>query len=224
MPRRPEKPQTLPREPAEQIQDFLARNLPPGRTAEAAYLTEALLAAGARYDRYIAAKAEWWSYVKRKERLERVARYADWLEVALHELDIISRDDFAKRVDRKEIDALIGLLRSLGQEMAALGKQVQSIGKPRDLAEERWVMALADIYENVFGAPACIGPLKRRGNFYALLLVSRPTEYPGAGKLSVRQINRMLERKRKKQRGEDPPTPPSRTPSPLGNLKALLQV
>ena len=77
----------------------------------------------------------------------------------------------------------------------------------RDLAEERWITELADIYENAFSRPALIGPVKKRGNFYDLLQVSRPKEYPTKGKLGVRQIDRMLKRRKRKQLGEDPLTP-----------------
>jgi hypothetical protein len=41
---------------------------------------------------------------------------------------------------------------------------------------------------------------------------------------SVRQINRMLERRKNRQRGEDPPTPPPHKLQEFGNLAKLLQV
>jgi hypothetical protein len=132
---------------------------------------------------------------------------AEWLETALSELDIISRDDVANRVNPKEIDALVGSLRFLSKEMAELAKQVQRIGRPRDLAEERWILELANIYENAFSQSARIGPLKQRGDFYELLQLSRPTSYPQNGKLSIRQIDRLLKRRKSRQLGEDPPTP-----------------
>jgi hypothetical protein len=203
-------------EPGEYIQEFLARKLPPGKTTQAPYFTNALLEAGARYDRYTAGRNDWWDYEARKERLERIETYANWLETALHELDIISREDFANRVNPKEIDALVGSLRFVSKEMTGLAKQVQRIGRPRDLAEERWVMELADIYENAFGQAARIGPVKQRGNFHELLYLSRPTSYPRHGKLSARQIDRMLKRRRSRQLGEDPPAPVSRRkPRPM---------
>ncbi len=196
-----------PHERGEHIQEFLARKLPPGKTTEAPYVAIALLEAGARYDRYTAGKNDWWDYVKRKSQLATITNYAEWLETALHELDIISREDFANRVDPKEINALVGSLRLVSKEMTELGKEIQKIGRPRDLAEERWMMEVADIYENAFGKPARVGPVKQRGNFYDLLQLSRPTSYAPMGKLSIRQIDRLLKRRKSRQLGEDPPTP-----------------
>lgn len=181
------------------IQDFLARKLPPGKTTEAAYLTNALLEAGMRYDRYTARKDEWWSYVNRRTQLKRITTCVDWLEKGLCGLDIISRDDFGKRVNSKEIDALVGSLRFLSDEMTKLANGVQKNGRPRDLAEERWILEVLDIYENAFRRPARIGPPKKRGTFYDLLQLSRPTSYPQNGKLSLRQIDRMLKRRKRRQ-------------------------
>jgi hypothetical protein len=174
----------------------LARKLPPGKTTEAPYVAIALLEAGARHDRYTAGKNDWWDYVKRKSQLATITNYAELLETALHELDIISREDFANRVDPKEINALVESLRLISKEMAELGKEIQKIGRPRDLAEERWMMEVADIYENTFGKPACVGPVKQRGNFYDLLQLSRPRSYAPMGKLSIRQIDRLLKRRK----------------------------
>jgi hypothetical protein len=42
----------------EEIHEFLVHKLPPGKTKQALYLTNALLKAGARYDRYGRATAE----------------------------------------------------------------------------------------------------------------------------------------------------------------------
>jgi hypothetical protein len=79
--------------------------------------------------------------------------------------------------------------------------------RPRDLAEERWIFELADIYENSFFEDARVwgsggGPKKHRGRFYRMLEISRPEMFPRAGKLSVRQIDRMLKNRKnmKKQR------------------------
>jgi hypothetical protein len=77
----------------------------------------------------------------------------------------------------------------LGKEAADLAKQVQKSGRPRDFAEERWILELADIYEIAFAAkPRIWGSgtetVKRRGRFYDLLMVSRPLSFPQHDKLS----------------------------------------
>ncbi len=110
-------------------------------------------------------------------------------------------DDLASRIDPKQIEALIGSLLFLSKETAELAKQVQKDGRSRDLAEERWILELADIYENFFSKPAVVWgsgaeSLKRRGKFYDLLSASRPLSFPRHGKLSLRQVDRVLRRRK----------------------------
>jgi hypothetical protein len=185
-----------------EIREFLERNLPPEMTSQAPDLTNALLDAGTRYDRYTARKDEWWDYVARRKRLEALTNHVEWLASSLNEIDILSRDDFARRVDPRQIDALVGSLRALGKETTLLAGGVQLIGRPRDLAEERWILELADIYENGFSRPARVwgagkGPARRRDNFYRLLELCRPQSFFLHGKLSPKQIERTLKRRGK---------------------------
>jgi hypothetical protein len=191
-------------EDREDIRDFLERELPPGKIKQAPYIMDAILKAGARYDRYRANRKDWLDYARRRHRLERVSKAAVELAISLSELDILSRDDLASRVDPKEIEALIGSLFFLSKETDDLVKHVQKNGRRRDLAEERWVLELADIYENFFSKPARVWgsgaePVKRRGKFYDLLSISRPLSFPRHGKLSLRQIDRTLRHKRERK-------------------------
>ena len=201
------------------IRDFLERELPPGETKQVPYLTNVLLDAGARYDRYTARRKEWMSYASRWKRLVRITRLAEDLESNLCELDILSRDDLASRLGPKEVEALIGSTRLLSRATTGLAKETQKDGRPRDLAEERWILELADIYENAFRKPARVwgsgaGPAKWRGNFYHLLEVGRPLSFPRHGKLNPRQIERTL-RQRGRKRNQ---------PIVLGELAAALSV
>jgi hypothetical protein len=187
------------------IRAFLERELPPAKSPEASYLAEALVAAGARYDRYAENKQNWLKFAPRRRRLENTAKLAIELASTLYDLDILSRDDLASRFGLKEIEALLGSLLLLKKEAADLAKQVQKSGRPRDLAEERWILELADIYEIAFAAkPRIWGSgsetTKRRGKFYDLLMVSRPLSFPQHGKLSPRQVHRTLEQRRTRQR------------------------
>jgi hypothetical protein len=190
-------------EDGESLQEFLLCELPPGKTTQAPYLTNAIVNAGKRYDRHAARKNEWLDYATRRNRLTGIARLADALVSELCKLDIVSRDDLACRDDPKKLEALTGSLRFLSKETADLTKQAQGNGRPRDLAEERWISELADIYENAFGKPASVwgsgdGEAKRRGTFYHLLEVGRPASFPRYGKLSVRQIERTLKLRKKR--------------------------
>jgi hypothetical protein len=129
--------------------------------------------------------------------------HLNWLESSLCELDILSRDDLESRIDPKEMKALVGSLHLLSKETTTLANEVQENGRPRDLAEERWILELADIYENAFCQPVRVsgsgaGLIKQRGMFYRLLELSRPISFPRHGKLNPRQIERMLKRRKKR--------------------------
>jgi hypothetical protein len=186
---------------ADVIKDFLAHELPPSKTKEAPYLTVALLSAGARYNLYVARKKDWRSYAKRRGRFNRIAESAFDLVMGLTKLDVLSRDNLSARFDSNEINALIGLLVRLNTETHALANETQKDGKPRDLAEEYWISEIADIYENAFGQPARVwgsgaGPKQRRGKFYRLLELCRPTSFSRHGKLHPRQVDRILKERK----------------------------
>jgi hypothetical protein len=181
----------------------LEHELPPGPTNQAPYLTEVLLNAGARYDRYIARRDDWNAYRLRRNRLVGIKQSAESLASNLGGLDILSHDDLASRLGPREIETLIGLLRFLVRESSDLANEVQKEGRARNLAEERWILEVADIYENAFKRPARVWGSgdekvsKRRGKFYHLLEVSRPSSFPRYGKLSLRQVERILGQRRK---------------------------
>jgi hypothetical protein len=182
------------------IRAFLERELPSTKSGDTAYLTDALVAAGERYDRYAANKQSWWLFAHRRRRLEQVARRARELATALHDLDILSRDDLSSRFGPKEMEALLGSTLLLSKEASNLAGKVQKSGAPRDLAEERWILELADIYENAFSTPARFwgsgsDKAKYRGKFYDFLMVSRPRSFLRHGKLSQRQVHRTLEQR-----------------------------
>ena len=123
----------------------------------------------------------------------------------LRQLDIVSLDDLACRVGLKRIDELVGSLHDLSKASAVLLEQIQTNGRPRDLAEERWILELADIYENAFRQPASVwrvgvGPVRGRGGFYRFLELSRPKQFPRHGKLHPRQVDRLLKQRRRQPR------------------------
>jgi hypothetical protein len=178
------------------IQEFLARELPRKNARRASYFADAVREAGERYDQYIARKDEWWSFASRRDKLKKITRFIDKVASGLRELDVLSRDDLANRMGSKEIDELVGSLHRLSKEATVLIGQAQTFGRPRNLAEERWILALADIYENAFGQPATVwgtGGLRR--GFYYFLELSRPKKFPAHGKLHPRQVDRLLKQR-----------------------------
>jgi hypothetical protein len=190
-------------EGGETIHDFLARELPPGKTKLAPYLTEALLKAGARYDRYAAEsnRKKWLDYSARAKRLGLITKLSEKLASDLCELDILTRDQLETRIDAKAIEELVGSLHLLRRQTADLGKEVQKTGRPRDLAEQLWITELADIYENNFNeVPSAwksdTGPMSK---FYRFLELSRPEQFAMNSKLDRRQIDRILQHHRQKK-------------------------
>jgi hypothetical protein len=188
----------------ERVRDFLARELPPGKSTEASYVADAVAAAGESYDRHTARKDEWWRYSSRRARLETLANYAAWAASGLCALDIISREDLQNRLGTKEFDAHVGALNFLALQAAEMVRGVQATGKPRDIAEERWIVEIADIYENFFCQAATVSGsgddvAGRRGKFYHLLQLSRPLSFPRYGKLSLRHIKQVLAQRKRQQ-------------------------
>jgi hypothetical protein len=189
----------------EAILGFLMRELPPSQAKQASYLTNALIEAGKRYDRRQARKDEWTGYNVRRGRLLTVSKSAQSLASSLSKLDVLSRYDLDGQVGSEWIEALIGSLLTLSSSLTKMIETVQKSGRPRDLAEERWIFELADIYENAFDRPARVwgagsDTTKKRGGFYNLLEVCRPGSFPRYGKLSLRQVQRSLY-SRNKERG-----------------------
>jgi hypothetical protein len=188
------------------VHEFLVHELPSGMTKQASYVALALRQAGARYDRYDASRHDWLPYAVRRKRLEAITTLAEGLASALCNLDILSRDDLSSRVDPATTEALIGSLCVISKAATDLTEETQRIGKPRDLAEERWILEIADIYENAFNELPSVwrsdtAQKKRGSKFYRLLELNRPSSFPRHGKLSPRQIDRMLKRRRKLKRG-----------------------
>ena len=206
---RPTKPVATLKNPTSEsssgLHEFLIRELPPKNASRASYFADAVREAGERYGRYIARKDEWSSFAARRDKLKKITTFIEGVESGLRELDIVSLDDLACRVGSKKIDELVGSLHDLSKASAVLLEQIQTNGRPRDLAEERWILELADIYENAFRQPASVwrvggGPVRGRGGFYRFLELSRPKQFPRHGKLHPRQVDRLLKQRRRQPR------------------------
>ena len=95
------------------------------------------------------------------------------------------------------LEALIGSLTFLNKEAAEMANEIQYNGRPRDLAEECWILEMEDIYENSFCRPPTLSgsgndPSKRRGKFYRFLEHGLPPSFFRHGKLSLRHVKRTL--------------------------------
>jgi hypothetical protein len=182
------------------IQDFLTSELPPAKRSQAAYLVEALRKAGERYDRYAATRnrERWENYSVRVQQLSSISKGSMDLAKTICDLDILTRDDLETLIETKNVETLVGSLMLLSKAANELVNEVQRSGRPRDLAEERWVLELADIYENAFGEPPSVWKSEsgRASKFYRFLELCRPETYPRFGKLSRRHVSRILKRRK----------------------------
>jgi hypothetical protein len=202
MSRRPIKPPAKGRSLANEARDFdefLKRELPPAMLEHASYIADAVQRAGERYDRFVE-RDEWRDFTARSKRLKNISASMEDLASGLCDLDILSLADLECRVDPKEIATLVGSLRLFKKQIDILVQGIQKKGRPRDLAEERWIIELADIFENTFPRRPTISgsgytPIDKRGMFYKFLELNRPGSYPQRNKLHPSQIVRVLKRR-----------------------------
>jgi hypothetical protein len=189
----------------ERIQSFLKSSLPTGRQEDIGFVSEALESVASRYDRYARNKASWESFAARRGSLSQISAGANLLGQKLLKLDVLSWDDLGVRIQTERLEAIVGLLVLLSKEAKVLEMGVQSDGRPRDLAEERWVKEIADIFEKAFKAEAKVygSSEKPRGAFYELLKLCRPPSFARHGKLSARQIRRYLAERARQRTGVD---------------------
>jgi hypothetical protein len=190
----------------EGLDAFLARDLPPGSLEHAGAIVSAVLSAGARYDRYNARRLELMDYAARRRKLTTIARLARQLGTGLCELDILSRDTLGCPADPRELDALVGTLQLLNLRARVTALEMQGTGRPRDLAEEFWILEMADIYENAFCREAKLSGSgdDPRGKFYHFLKCGLPPSFARYGKLHLRQVKRALSKRVKR----NPALPP----------------
>ena len=183
------------------VRAFLDSSL--GKTkakSERERIEQALLRACERYDRYTLRKVEWRRYAVRGKRLKSIRSQAIGVAEIWSDLDVISRDDLEARLGRERVAAIIDDLRVLAREVDHLIGNIQTTGAPKDVAEERWICDVADIYEMAFGKKASVwGTASKKGTkkgpFYELLLVTRPERMPHYGKLHPKQVTAVLKRR-----------------------------
>ena len=187
------------------ILEFLRKSLPDMDESGLDLIVTGLLGAGEQYDRYAANKEDWKSYVNRRKVLTKITKQAAELVESLRELDIISRDILEERLSTERLGTISIYLGFLEREGTKLADSVQKEGRQIDLAEEIWILEIAEYFQNTFGRSAtdldsAPGKKKNRGPFFKLLELSRPSSFLKHGKLDRRQVDRVLDRKNRKPR------------------------
>ena len=160
------------------ILEFLRKSLPDMDESDLDFIVTGLLRAGERYDRYAANKEDWISYANRRRVLTRIADHAAELVESLRELDIISRDILEERLSTERLGTISIYLGYLEREGTKLADSVQKEGRQIDLAEEIWILEIAEYFQNTFGRSAteldsASGKKKNRSPFFQLLELSR---------------------------------------------------
>lgn len=197
----PERLQSIQR----RIREHLDRSLRTIKEGDRKEIEAALLRAADRYDRYMSSEDEWKEYAQRAAKLDGIRDHAREAAKGIGSLDIISREDFEARLGRERLATIKFDLERLALEADRLAKEVQRRGAPKNLAEERWIWEVADIFENALGKEAKVwgpgsGRRKNKGPFYELLEVCRPNFFPRYGKLHSKQVRTVLKRRPKKSR------------------------
>jgi hypothetical protein len=185
------------RDPEETVVSFLKRELPPATRDDAEYVASAIREAGERYERYDVRRKEWEKYGRRRENLAALVTMGRKFRSVLCSLDILTRDDLESRMGPDRIDSLVGLLNLLEAQAVPLFDEIQDRGKPKDHAVERWIVEMADIFENGFSKPPAVSgsgedPIHRRGKFYRLLELGRPSRFARHGRLSLKHVQKVL--------------------------------
>jgi hypothetical protein len=142
----------------------------------------------------------------RAARLQKIEEGAKEVVVALLGLDVMSRDDIASRIGARAIEEYIGSFQTLTLEAIRLRHDIQERGKPRDVARERWIRDMADIFETTFDEAAAVSgsgdsPIRQRGKFYRLLDLSRPSRLAQYGSLSPKHVKSVLAARMKRMNG-----------------------
>jgi hypothetical protein len=183
----------------------LHNTLPPGRVNDASNIALGITEAGARHDRYAENRDDWQDYGARAIKLRNIADWTQKLRVALVDLDVMSRDDLRSRIGPGIIEEYIGSLTILFLEIDRLRGQLQKKGKPSDVARERWILDMADIFENAFAQAATVSgsgdsPTAKRGRFYKLLDISRPSRFAQHGNLSPKYVKAVIATRKRRQK------------------------
>jgi len=178
-----------------ELRDFVQNGLPPRNRSRKEEVLKGLAHARDRYERYARAREQWQPPKRRKSALVEIRRLSEGLRAALGNLDPISKDDLNVAIGSDVFDRLHSCLSEIILKSNDLAKDIRTDGRPRDLARERWIHEVADIYENNFGRKAALYG-RNSGPFYRLLHNGMPESFPRHGSLDPRQIKRVLDRRK----------------------------
>lgn len=178
------------------LEKYIARRLGSSASGEAELVIDAVEAAARRYASFYARHEQIRDYAGRRLHLNRMSAYADGLADLIEAADILSVDLIRRAKDDWKPSDFVSELRFLSAAAQALEEKMQKTGRPREVVEELWIKAVADIYDNFFNAEGRKLPTE---DFLAFLKLCRPMQFRGRvgrvhGALTAKQVERALER------------------------------
>ena len=177
---------------------FLRRRLPDRSGEHVTQVKKALESAVRNYERY-AHHPLINDYQHRRKLLITISDHSLEKVIACASDPLIA-DELDQRVGPERMGMIARYLAELRVAASDLLSNAQKSGRPRDVAGEKWISEVADIFETHFKRRAAVygsGSSARssRGPFYELLYLSVPPSFPRYGTLSPLQVTRVLKRR-----------------------------
>jgi len=182
---------------------FLERKLRPDAPSDAQALLKAVWREAERYSDHARNSRRLKGQRNLRHDLSKIANQAPNLRQRIGGVSSILREDFTRHfTDPEKLPKLLGHLQDFETFAADTLGETQTTGRPRNLARERWVTELWDLYETNISTAA---RTTRKGaktleDFYEFLRLSCPIKsVPERNKfLDKRQIRRILKLMREK--------------------------
>lgn len=159
-----------------------------------------------QFDRYQQTQESWIGYGKRRRALKAIRTKSSFLLKELGRLDPITQDEFQNFLGEEGLAIIKGNIADLMTKSDMLVESIQKTGRPRIIHEERWIQAIADIYEHNTKKKIRFLDGKEsqnrtnRGPFYKLLQLARPGSFNRREALHPREVKRVLSRRNKSYR------------------------
>jgi hypothetical protein len=178
------------------LEKYIARRLGSSASEEALVVMDAVEGAARRYASLHANHEQIRDYAERRRHLDRISRYADVLVLLIGGLDQLSVDLMRRAKDGWSPAGSMDELNFIASAAKALEEKMQRTGRPREVVEELWIKAVADIYDNFFNGE---GRKLPNEDFLSFLKLCRPMQFRGKvgkvhGALTAKQVERALER------------------------------
>src|SRR5260370_31868852 len=133
----------------DELKKYLEKHLPNNAPSDVEAFVEAVRAEARRYVLNVETLGQPKSNrPSRRQNLQKAFDEARALRGSLSRLDSIFVEDLDQEMGRNSVQQLIGHLARFSERTADLLARMSKTGRPPNVAQERWVYALADLYES----------------------------------------------------------------------------